>query len=134
MSLGSWDPKINSETTPFDIDITVLKRFVGYATGQQLDQLSQLLNAQEQQRFAAYMQLDGAYWQQSVVALSSDEIEALMRFFTVAEQLAGWEAGAKSPVIPLGRMLKQRAVGINRELTLWIKAHSNNQYLPHGPL
>jgi len=134
MSLGSWDPKLNSNTSPFDIDGRVLKRFIGYAVDEQLDQLQQLLNADEQQLFASYMQLQGEHWQQGVVAFSNDEIEALMRFFTVAEQLAGWEAGGKSPVIPLGKLLKQRGIGISRSLTLWIKAHSNNQYLPHGPL
>jgi len=134
MSLGSWDPKLDSETTQFDIDITVLKRFISYAVNEQLDQLQQLLNAEEQQLYCSYMQLEDKHWQQSAIAFENEEIEALMRFFTVAEQLAGWKADGKSPVIPLGKMLKQRGVGINRNLTLWIKAHSNNQYLPHGPL
>ena len=69
-----------------------------------------------------------------VIEFSNEEIEHLMRFFTIAEQLPGWHAADNSPVIWLGKLLKQRGVGINKELVLWIKENSDNRFLPHGPL
>ena len=80
------------------------------------------------------MQLDKEQWFDAARTFNDDEIVHLMRFFTVAEQLPGWEAGANSPVVWLGKILKQRGTGIDRELVLWIKAHSDNQFLPHGAL
>jgi hypothetical protein len=80
------------------------------------------------------MKQDKESWFEVADSFSDDELVHLMRFFTKAEQLPGWEAGDTSPVIWLGKMLKKRGTGIDRELALWIKANSNNQYLPHGSL
>ena len=43
-------------------------------------------------------------------SLPDGDIVALVRFFTLAEmQLTGWEAGKRSPVIPLVKILKARS-------------------------
>ncbi|WP_101759989.1 hypothetical protein [Oceanicoccus sp. KOV_DT_Chl] len=80
------------------------------------------------------MQQRKADWFHVASTLSDEQLQHLMRFFTVAESLPGWEAGDNSPVIWLGKVLKQRGTGISRELVLWIKANSSNQFLPHGAL
>ena len=134
MSIGSWDPSIEQKNHDLNIDLVQLKRFIAFSQQQQLDQLSQLLSTQEQQSQAPLMQQNKESWFQVSDSLSDDEIIDLMRFFTVAESLPGWEAGDKSPVIYLGKVLKKRGAGINKELLLWIKANSNNQFLPHGAL
>ncbi len=49
-----------------------------------------------------------------------------------------WEAyheamnlGAKSPVIPLARVLRQRG-SYSNSVTRWIRQHSDNRFLPYG--
>ena len=49
------------------------------------------------------------------------------------EQYPGFEWGAKSPVIPLVRVLRSRRT-YPEDLTGWIKANSNNRFLPYGSL
>ncbi len=66
--------------------------------------------------------------------LGDDEVVALIRLFTMAESaLPGWKAGDASPVIPLAAVLKQRG-SYPADLTAWIRAHSDNRFLPYGNL
>lgn len=74
-----------------------------------------------------------ADWQQAAAGLDSASLIALIRFFTLAERLPGWESGARSPVIPLARTLKARGAYPD-ELTAWIKARTGNRFLPYGSL
>lgn len=134
MTLGSWDPQAEQAKTALTPDVATLQRYIDLSRSDKLDSLERELDDREKQVNAGLMQLDKEQWFAQVESLSDGEIEHLMRFFTCAEQLPGWEAGAHSPVIWLGKVLKQRGGGISRELQVWIKAHSNNRYLPHGPL
>ena len=133
MSIGSWDPQGTPSSEHYHIEMAVLRRFIQISVDGQLDNIAQLLTAEEQQQHAAIMQLDKQAWAVAE-ALDDHDIEQLMRFFTIAEQLPGWDAADQSPVIWLGKCLKQRGTGINRDLVLWIKAHSDNKFLPNGPL
>lgn len=133
MSLGSWDPKSAQAEADFKIDSQVLQRFIEISR-QQLEKIDQLLSAEEKQTQAALMQQDNSHWFSAAESLSDEELVDLMRFFTLAEKLPGWESGDKSPVIWLGKVLKKRGTGIDRDLVLWIKANSSNQFLPHGSL
>ena len=56
------------------------------------------------------------------------------RALTLAEEtIPGCEAGAKSPVIALARMLRARG-DYPRGLTPWIRRFSSNRFLPYGSL
>ena len=72
-------------------------------------------------------------WRSAVSGLDSGQIVALVKFFTLAERLPGWEAGARSPVIPMAAVLKARG-DYPEDLTGWIKAHTDNRFLPYGSL
>ena len=64
--------------------------------------------------------------------LSKEQIEQLIRFFTLAEQFwSGWEAGKRSAVIPLVGLLKAEG-SFDPELRRWIKKNTDNRYLPNG--
>jgi len=92
--------------------------------------LSQL----ERASFAGLMTAPAADWMTMVEPLTDAQIESLVRLLTVAEdQISGWQAGDKSPVIALVKVLKSRG-SYDRTLTRWIKANSNNRFLPHGSL
>ena len=65
---------------------------------------------------------------------SSERLIEWMRVLTLAEEsVPGCEAGAKSPVIALARLLRDRG-DYPAELTSWIKSVSSNRFLPYGSL
>lgn len=134
MSVSSWDPSAEQAVKDFRIDMAQLKHFIDLSKRDELDQLPQTLSQRDQQTQARLMQQAKESWFEACEALNDDEIMHLMRFFTKAECLPGWEAGDNSPVIWLGKILKKRGKGISKELVLWIKANSNNRFLPHGAL
>ena len=73
-------------------------------------------------------------WQAPLAALADADIIALLRLFTLAEGVfAGWHAGAKSPVIVMAAALRQRDA-YPADLTAWIKANTDNRFLPYGNL
>lgn len=64
----------------------------------------------------------------------SERLLGWLRALTLAEEtIAGCEAGAKSPVIALARLLRQRG-DYPADLTAWIKSVSGNRFLPYGSL
>ncbi len=134
MAIGSWNPDAKPDDQQFQVERANLETYIALSSEGRLNELPTIMSADQQQLQAATMHLSKDQWFAAADMFNDKEIEHLMRFFTVAETLPGWDAGADSPVIWLGKLLKQRGVGINRELTLWIKANSNNQFLPHGAL
>lgn len=131
---GTWDPNIEQQKSNFAIDQQRLQQYIALSRNNLLDQLDQQLSNEDKQSQAPLMQQSREDWISAGESFSDDDIIHLIRFFTLAEQLPGWESGNNSPVIALGKILKKRAVGINKELLIWIKANSRNQFLPHGSL
>ena len=73
-------------------------------------------------------------WDLAGMELSDADLESLVRLFTLGEMQHGsWQAGAKSPVVPLVKELKQRGK-FDPTLARWIKDHTTNRFLPHGDL
>lgn len=121
MTIGVWQPRKKANLTKPN-----LERLAAALDGDQV-----VLTPDEAAVDVALMQLEPGAWQ---VAddLDDELIVRLVRFFTLAEmQLAGWEAGKQSPVIPLVKVLKGRG-SFDAELRRWIKTHTDNRYLPYG--
>jgi hypothetical protein len=77
---------------------------------------------------------DGVDWAGAALQLNDARIIELIRLFTLAEgTFSGWEAGDASPVVPLARVLKARG-SYPSDLTAWIRANSDNRFLPYGNL
>ena len=86
----------------------------------------------EQARYAHLVRHPG--WQEGAGQFSAVELDQLIRIFTVGEQeCRGWSAGDKSAVIPIVAELKRQGA-YAKETTQWIKAHTDNKFLPHGSL
>ena len=134
MSLGSWDPKVEARSTELLLESDLLRRLIAYSHEEQLAQLEQLLNANDKQRLAGLMKIDPLIWQTAAEPLLENDLLHLIRFFAVAENLPGWEAGATSPVIPLAKILRQRGVRLDKSLLQWLREVNDNRYLPFGPL
>ena len=133
MSLGSWDPKIEARSTELLLESDLLRRLIAYSHEEQLAQLEQLLNANDKQRLAGLMKIDPLIWQTAAEPLLENDLLHLIRFFAVAENLPGWEAGATSPVIPLAKILRQRGVLLDQSLLKWLRQLNDTRYLPSGP-
>lgn len=64
----------------------------------------------------------------------SERLIGWVRALTLAEEsIPGCEAGAKSPVIALARLLRARG-DYPDDLTAWIRRVSSNRFLPYGSL
>ena len=73
-------------------------------------------------------------WQDRLAELADEQLVALSRLFTLAEDtLTGWGAGAGSVVIPMVAELRRRDA-CPPELIGWIKANTTNRFLPYGNL
>ncbi|MEZ5493611.1 MAG: hypothetical protein R3E61_03220 [Pseudomonadales bacterium] len=134
MTLGSWNPTDGSETVTYRIDAGLLDRCIAFAHTANWQDLS----AWEQQLPSGsnqVMKLTAHDWQDVLAPLDEAALLNLVRFFTLIEQqLPHWRGGDKSPVIWISRLLKKRGTPLSRETVLWIKANSDNRFLPNGPV
>ena len=127
MTVDSFDPRaMNSAVTAAQVAQWLL-----LADRCGLDGDSPLIDAVQPDLTASIL-LPG--WDLAGVELSDAELESLVRLFTLGEMQHGsWQAGAKSPVVPLVKELKQRGK-FDPTLARWIKDHTINRFLPHGDL
>jgi hypothetical protein len=132
MPLGTWEP--DAADTPAQLDTTTLERLASCSSAERPEQLEELLSVAERQRFASLMLLEHDQWQRATENLPDQQLIALIQFFAVAENLPGWEAGARSPVIPLARALRQRGKRLDKDTLKWLRRVNNNRFLPYGPL
>ena len=134
MAIGSWDPDNQAAAAALTLDPSTLTHLLSLAETLPLDALEQHMPAQLSERLAGVMQLDPADWNAASSSLSDAQLLSLVRFFCVAENLPGWEAGERSPVIPLARELRVRGQRLDKDLLRWIRSVSENRFLPYGPL
>jgi hypothetical protein len=134
MSLGTWDPKLEQTGNTVLLQSALLERLISLDQQDQLNHLEEVLDDQDKQRLAALMKIDHDTWRAAAEPLPDEALLHLIRFFAVAENLPGWAAGAKSPVIPLAKILRQRGSRLDKPLLQWLREVNDNRYLPYGPL
>ncbi len=134
MSLGSWDPAADAAAQNIHIEPATLARFIELSETGKLEQLEEVIDGAESQELSGLMKLDASIWTDAAQSLSDEHVLHLIRFFAVAENLPGWEAGDKSPVIPLAKSLRKRGVRLEKELLKWLRSVNDNRFLPYGPL
>ena len=124
MSVGTFDPSAG----PAKLDVTQARALLDAVADIAVSEL----NAEQVAEFAPLVSHQG--WSDVAEELASVEIEALIRTFTLGEMChTALTADAKSAVIPLVRVLKQRGE-YDKALTKWIKTNTDNKFLPHGSL
>ncbi|MBV1906224.1 MAG: hypothetical protein KUG75_09100 [Pseudomonadales bacterium] len=132
MSVESWDPKTSALPNQEALECVIKASATRAEADGEVKDFG--LSSGEIQKYAALMQLPLTSWRPLVDDLESSVLINLIKFFTLAEQsLQGWKAGARSPVIVLAKVLREKSAYPD-ELTVWIKANSNNRFLPHGSL
>lgn len=134
MSIGSWDPTAGSTIDAPSLTTQLLQGLAQYSQDNLLETLEDAMPNDDKQRLASLMQIDHEHWLEPGAALDDATIVHLIRFLAMAENLPGWEAGAKSPVIPLAKILRKRGARLDKAQLLWLRQASENRYLPYGPL
>lgn len=124
--VGSWDP---DDATIDDGLLSDLIAAADHAEGGDLG-----LDSSAVRRLASCIRSGADAWREAAAAHDDEDLVSLIKVLTVAEAtLPGCDAGAKSPVIPLAAELRRRHAYPD-DLTVWIKAHTRNRFLPHGNL
>jgi len=133
MAVDTFDPQqFDPSSLKSSLDAALVDRAVSCALTQP-DDGTELSMTPEDIRVLAPLAVH-AGWLEAGQELASDNLVALIRLFTLGEgQFSTWQAGAKSPVVKLVRVLKQRGE-MPPELSGWIKANTDNRFLPHGDL
>ena len=133
MAVDTFDPQqFDPSSSKSSLDTALVDRVVSCALAQPSAGTELSLTSEEV--FALAPLVVHAGWLDAGQELTSDSLVALIRLFTLGEgQFSTWQAGAKSAVVKLVRVLKQRGE-MTPELTRWIKANTDNRFLPHGDL
>jgi hypothetical protein len=133
MTIGSWTPE--SEKAALEIDGNWLLQCVALSTDEALQALPKPFSDAELSRYSTFMRFSPEAWKTAVEPLESDQLKALIRFFTVAEmRISGWDAGAESPAIWINKVLRSRGEKLSKDELLWIRANSDNRFIPNGGL
>ena len=126
MAVGSWDP--GAEATLTD---EVVAELIAAA---QSSEEKFGLDADAVTRLAAVARHSPTCdWVTVAGGLETGALEQLLRLYTLAERLPGWEAGSKSPVVALAAELRRRDA-FPKELLSWVKSNTDNRFLPYGDL
>ena len=72
-------------------------------------------------------------WVKVASQLNAQQLEPAIKLLTVIEQEKDLGLAERSVVIVLFKQYK-KLEGINRELVQWVKEHSDNKFLPFGPI
>ena len=124
--VGSWEP---DEPALADVHRKILD-----AASKALGEPQLGLSAEQQNSIRQAVRASAESWRDFAQEQSSAEIINWIRALTRAEMtLTGFELGARSPVIALIRLLKQRGEYPD-DLTEWVKEHTDNRFLPYGSL
>lgn len=129
-STGTWEP--NQENIKPDIER--VRQWAEQHWAQKAD-LERQLDDLDKASLQRWIALPATQWQSVLAALTPDQLVNLMRLCTLAEQhLPGCEAGDQSAVIHAFRTHRQQYGAPDRSLIRWIKANSQNRFLPYGPV
>lgn len=136
MTLGQWAPTPSAiEDISADVLNTLLLSGERAQTEANWSALSEYVDAAFIESNAAIMKTPATAWQRVLANYSTDQLWSLMQVLAVAEeQFLGWEAGADSPVIIINKVVKSRGEKLSREQLQWLRLHSQNRFLPNGPL
>ena len=118
MSVGAWEPS----SALGEVHAAALDAAVTQIETSDARLLRQVVNAEATQRATFF------------AARDSEQLVGWLRVLTLAETaVPDCDGGAKSPVIDIARLLRDRG-DYPADLTAWIKSVSKNRFLPYGSL
>lgn len=121
-----WNPKSANLSS---VHAEVLHTLVN-----ELDNETFSVTEQQREILGPVLRIQHNSWLEFAEQRSTDLLVGWIKVLVLcAEQYPELESGAKSPVIPLVRVLRERGQ-YQTTLTTWIKSHSSNKFLPYGSL
>ncbi|MCY3626698.1 MAG: hypothetical protein F4039_02455 [Gammaproteobacteria bacterium] len=121
-----WNPK--------SANLSSVHAEVLHTLANELDSENFSLTKQQREILGPVVCIQHNSWSDFAKNRSTDLLVGWIKVLVLcAEQYPDLESGAKSPVIPLVRILRQRG-HYPTTLTTWIKSHSTNKFLPYGSL
>ena len=130
VSTESWQP-VQALSSMDENSISKLNTLAQQFTQNQYDFAT--LNSDDVSWLSTIMQAKHEAWLEAAAKLDVDELMPAIQLLTVVEQEKSLGLAERSPVIALFKQYKKMA-GINRELVQWVKEHTENKYLPFGPI
>lgn len=128
MTLGTWTPNQDQPTPPGSDAL-----HAAIQLGAEQAEAFPKQPTPDVESLQPWMRQPRQNWAPLLFPLPNEELVQLVRFFTLAEQhWAGWEGSDKNPVVWICKELKQREAFPDADLIQWIKAHTENRYLPYG--
>ena len=126
VTVESWDPSATS--------LTSSHRVILNHAALHLETGALQLTDDEQALLRPAMLIDSEAWKSFVSTESDESVVAWIKVLTLIERdLVGFEAGSRTPVLTLIRVLKSRDA-LPDDLFTWIKSHTQNRFLPYGSL
>ena len=125
--VGTWDP--TAAPALGDRQLELIEKAC-----RNLDAADLGLTVAERGELSPLMTAAAEVWADRVDSTPSEALVGWIRFLTLAEgRWPGFEAGAKSPVILIARVLRARG-DYPENLNAWIRANTDNRFLPYGSL
>ncbi|MEM6708725.1 MAG: hypothetical protein AAF648_08060 [Pseudomonadota bacterium] len=136
MTAETFDP--NQDAQPPSLSDADVGELLDAASRVEVDEDlgAQTLGLEEhtRQRLGPRVRAAAFDWAGLATSEPPQRIAALIKLLVLAEsRFPAWEAGAQSAVVPLARELRSQD-RYPAELTVWIRAHSTNRFLPYGSL
>lgn len=127
-STGTWEPEADQlRPDPARVRAWLQNSWQQAADLEQLDDL-------DKASLQRWIDLPEERWAALLDGLQADELARLVCLCTLAEQhLPGCAAGDQSVVIHAFRRYRQLLGRPDPELTRWIRANTDNRFLPYGP-
>ncbi|MFT5605988.1 MAG: hypothetical protein ACI9G5_002964 [Paracoccaceae bacterium] len=131
MNVENWNP--SAPSTESSIDLEFLQRCLAMVQAGQLEQIAERISADDQHTQAPLLRVPQEQWTLILDKFSNENLNQLLMFFVRAEMLLpGWEAEDHSPAIWINKLLKARGERLSKDQLLWIRANTNNHYIPNG--
>lgn len=135
MTTGTWEPDGPALPDAADLAAAAACWRAHGSDEPDLQALAAALDVPLRDRLRGAMQAPAGTLADALAELSAEDAADLARLLTVLEAVPGFEAGARSPVVPLMKGLRpQLDREAYAELVRWIRAHTENRFLPHGSL
>jgi hypothetical protein len=135
VTTGTWEPDGPALPDAADLAVAAACWRAHGSDEPDLQVLAAALDVPLRDRLRGAMQAPACTLADALAELSAEDAADLARLLTVLEAVPGFEAGARSPVVPLMKGLRpQLDREAYAELVRWIRAHTENRFLPHGSL
>lgn len=132
-AVGAWKPAVPlGDVHAEALDVSARTLTAGDAAPGADARLS--LGQSEADRLREVVQAEAAERRRWFAQHEATRLVSWLRTLTLAERdVRGCDAGPKSPVIDIARLLRERGAYPD-DLTPWIRSVSSNRFLPYGSL